>query len=198
MTTYTWTGQNADAEEFQDGAGNTLTNGGGAASADVTYYVSTTGSNDNDGLTAGAPFATVAKALEVISLIKWGKWTPTIQLADGTSVGTAHIVCKNLELRLGIDRRLIADQQVVVLLECISLLGNFIHDDLSVENACGSLAKNPLVVLVALTIGLLVVYQGMVIHMLLFPKDGNPFQGGLDVLPVLIEVEVVSREFSAE
>lgn len=32
--------------------------------ADVTYYVATTGSNSNDGLTAGAPFLTIQKAVD--------------------------------------------------------------------------------------------------------------------------------------
>ena len=71
-------------------------------------------------------------------------------------------------------------------------MGNLVHNDLPVENTGGPLAKYPLVILVAFAIGLLVVYQSMVIHVLFFPQDGYPFQRGLDVLAVLIEVQVVA------
>jgi len=53
--------------------------------ADRTYYVATTGSDSNDGLTAGAPFLTIQKALDVVSInIDSASYNVTIQLADGT------------------------------------------------------------------------------------------------------------------
>lgn len=53
--------------------------------ADRTYYVSATGDNSNDGLTAGTPLLTVQKAVEIIvSTLDLGGRTVTIQLANGT------------------------------------------------------------------------------------------------------------------
>lgn len=53
--------------------------------ANRTYYVSTTGSDANDGLTAGAPFLTIAKAFSTVaSRLDTASYTVTIQLADGT------------------------------------------------------------------------------------------------------------------
>jgi hypothetical protein len=54
-------------------------------SADRTYYVATTGSDSNSGLTSGAPFLTVQKALDVVAgNIDLNGYTVTIQIADGT------------------------------------------------------------------------------------------------------------------
>jgi hypothetical protein len=60
--------------------------------ANRTYYVATTGSNSNDGLTVGNPFLTVAKAFEVIATIDFNGFTVTIQLAAGTySMGAVAV-----------------------------------------------------------------------------------------------------------
>jgi len=53
--------------------------------ADRTYYVATTGDDGNDGLTVGAAFLTLQKALDVVSTnIDSASFDVTIQLADGT------------------------------------------------------------------------------------------------------------------
>lgn len=52
-----------------------------------TYYVATTGSDSNDGLTVGTPFLTIQKAIDVVGLIDIGANSVTIQLADGTYSG---------------------------------------------------------------------------------------------------------------
>lgn len=53
--------------------------------ADRTYYVASTGSNSNNGLTAGMPFATIQYAVDfVANNIDLGGRTVIIQLADGT------------------------------------------------------------------------------------------------------------------
>jgi hypothetical protein len=68
-----------------------------------TYYVATTGSNLNDGLTAGTPFLTIQKAVDVVAAIDKSIYTVVIQLADGTyaesvnllaGVGSATVVIK--------------------------------------------------------------------------------------------------------
>ena len=53
--------------------------------ADRTYYVATTGSDGNNGLTVGTPFLTIQKAADVIAAtLDIGINSVTIQLADGT------------------------------------------------------------------------------------------------------------------
>lgn len=49
-----------------------------------TYYVATTGSDSNDGLSAGAPFLTIQKAVDVVCSIDGGVQAVTISVADGT------------------------------------------------------------------------------------------------------------------
>lgn len=61
--------------------------------ANRTYYVSTTGSDSNNGLSSGAPFLTVAKALSVIlGTLDVSGFTVTIQLADGTYSVTSIVI----------------------------------------------------------------------------------------------------------
>lgn len=61
--------------------------------ASRTYYVSTTGSDSNDGLAIGTPFATIAKALTVISAtIDTAGFAVTIQLADGTYTNSVGVI----------------------------------------------------------------------------------------------------------
>jgi hypothetical protein len=51
----------------------------------VTYFVSPTGSDSNNGLTSGTPFLTIQHAYNVIAgTLDFGGQTVTIQLADGT------------------------------------------------------------------------------------------------------------------
>lgn len=52
-----------------------------ATTANLTYYISTTGNDDNNGLTVDTPFATIAKALSLIPPIV--DHVVTINLADG-------------------------------------------------------------------------------------------------------------------
>lgn len=49
-----------------------------------TYYVSTTGNNANNGLTAGTPFQTIQHAVNVVQNLDLGTHNVIIQLADGS------------------------------------------------------------------------------------------------------------------
>lgn len=52
--------------------------------ANRTYFVATTGSDSNDGLTVGAPFLTIQKAVDVAAALDASIYNVTIQCADGT------------------------------------------------------------------------------------------------------------------
>ena len=73
--------------------------GGGAGrellTADRTYYVATTGSDANDGLTVGNPFLTIQKAIDVGASLDAGIYQITIQIADGTYNITTPIELKD-------------------------------------------------------------------------------------------------------
>lgn len=62
--------------------------------AGITLFVSTTGSDtNNDGLTAGSPFATIQQAVNTHFFdIDHNNQGPTIQLADGTYIETVSLV----------------------------------------------------------------------------------------------------------
>jgi hypothetical protein len=52
---------------------------------DTTYYVATTGNDNNNGLTIGTPFATIQHAIDVVSdTLDLQNYLVTIQVADGT------------------------------------------------------------------------------------------------------------------
>jgi hypothetical protein len=55
--------------------------------ADRTYYVRTTGSDSNDGLSSGAAFLTIQKALNVCKTIDFSGYTVTIDVGSGTFSG---------------------------------------------------------------------------------------------------------------
>lgn len=60
--------------------------------ADRTYYVATTGSDSNNGLTVGTPFLTIQKAVDVVcGTLDIGINAVTIQLADGTYTAGAIV-----------------------------------------------------------------------------------------------------------
>ncbi|HYT42277.1 MAG TPA: hypothetical protein VEP90_08015, partial [Methylomirabilota bacterium] len=62
-------------------------------STDRTYFVSTTGNNNNDGLTVGTPFLTIGKAVSIIGQnLDINGHNVTVQLADGTYNETVSLI----------------------------------------------------------------------------------------------------------
>lgn len=78
---------------------NIGTGGGGGGrdtlTADRNYYVSTTGSDSNDGLTIGTPFLTIQKAIDTIAMLDLSIYDAIVNLADGTYNVLAPIVLKD-------------------------------------------------------------------------------------------------------
>ena len=67
-----------------------------------------------------------------------------VELADGATVRTFDVVGKNFELRFGVDGRFVAEQNVVVLLECVGFLRLFFDKDFAIKNTCRRSPKIPL------------------------------------------------------
>lgn len=59
--------------------------------ASRTYYVATTGSDSNDGLTSGTAFLTTQKAVNVVLGLDLSTYNVTIQVADGTYTGSTSV-----------------------------------------------------------------------------------------------------------
>lgn len=79
--------QGPPGENGADGADGTS----GAAIPPVNYYVNaSSGSNSNDGLSSGAAFATIAKAISMLPAIMLGPCT--INLANGTTYDPIKVV----------------------------------------------------------------------------------------------------------
>jgi hypothetical protein len=83
---------------YQRADGTALVGGGGGGvnarellTAVRTYYVSTSGSDANDGRSPGAPFATLQKAIDTVASLDLGVHNATIELAAGAYTAGAAL-----------------------------------------------------------------------------------------------------------
>src|SRR5262249_45848349 len=72
-----------------------------------------------------------------------------IELANARSVRALDIIGVNLQLRLGVDHCIVRQQQRLVGLACVRLLGILVDVNLAVEDAAGPAIKDALVKLMA-------------------------------------------------
>src|SRR5689334_12289734 len=72
-----------------------------------------------------------------------------VQLPDGRAVRAAHVVRPDLQFGLGVDHRIVGENQVLVGLLRVGLLCVFADDDAAVEHGRGTPVQNTLVQLVA-------------------------------------------------
>ena len=89
-----------------------------------------------------------------------------VELADGGAVAALDVVGEDLELRLGVDLRVVGQQQVLVHLLRVALLRVRAHEHLAVEDAGGALVEDALVELAAGAARLAVVDGGVVVDVL--------------------------------
>jgi hypothetical protein len=89
-----------------------------------------------------------------------------LDLTDGCSVGTLHVVGIDFELRLGIDLGIVRKQQVPVRLLGIRLLRVFVHHDATMEDSMRMSVENTVVELTAAAMRTGVLDMHVVIKML--------------------------------
>jgi len=82
------------------------------------------------------------------------------------AVAAFYVVGEDLEFGFGVDGRLFADNEVIVLLEGVCFLCGSFHAHLSVEDAGGLFEQDPFIEFVAKAVGLLVMDQGVVVYQL--------------------------------
>lgn len=86
---YTWIIDGDTSQWVELGPVAAASNQREVLTADRTYYVSTTGSDSNNGLGSGpgAAFLTIQRAVDAVYLLDLGIHNATIQIADGTYTG---------------------------------------------------------------------------------------------------------------
>ena len=89
-----------------------------------------------------------------------------IKPAHCGAVTALDVIRVNLQFRFGIDLCVAREQQVCIGLVGLGLLGLFMYDNLAVKHGARVSVHNAPVVFVADRMGLFVLYQGVVVHML--------------------------------
>ncbi len=119
-------------------------------------------------------------------------------LADGRAVRALHVVGVNFELRLGVDLRVVGEQQVAIGLLGVGLLRVFVDDDASVKNAVGMIVENAVVELTAAAVRAGVLDQHVVIEMLAAVADEQAIDQALSAFTGQHRMHVVAHQSSAE
>ena len=121
-----------------------------------------------------------------------------IELPDRRAVGTLDVVGENLELRLGVDRRVVGEEQYLVRLLGVGLLGVFADKNLAVEDAVRSAIEDTLVEFMARAIRLGVIDDGEVIEVLLAVREVEAVDSRFSVLAVEADADLVAHQGAAE
>jgi hypothetical protein len=114
LVTGTFGGILSDADNNIQTAMETLDKGRPFLTAARTYYVSPTGNDGNDGLTAATPFLTIQKAFDTASALDFKGYTVTIQLADGTYTSGLNIAQSHIGGQLIIQGNATTPSNVVI------------------------------------------------------------------------------------
>ncbi len=117
-----------------------------------------------------------------------------VEPADRRAVRAFHVVGKDLELRLGIDLRLGAEQQVAARLRRVRLLRVRVHEDLAVEHRVRGAADDALVKLAAHPVRLPVIDRRVRVGKLALADHREPVDRAARALRRLRDGEVVARK----
>ena len=90
-----------------------------------------------------------------------------IDLPDGCAVGALHIVGVDLQLGLGINLRVIGEEQVAVGLLGIGFLRIFVNDDSAVKNTVRVVIEDAVIELAAIAVRAGMLDQHVIVYMLM-------------------------------
>ena len=121
-----------------------------------------------------------------------------VELADRRPVRALHVVGEDLQLRLGVDQRVVREQQRAVGLFRVGLLRVLAHDDLAVEHRPGTPAENALVDFVARAVGAGVIDGRVVVDQAVAVGEIQPVQRHLGAFAVERRQHVVANQLAAE
>ena len=106
-----------------------------------------------------------------------------IHLADRRPVGALHVVGINLELRLRVRRRIVAEQQVFVGLLGVGFLRAGLHEDAAVKDTARLVIKYAVEIFVAVAVRCGVLDNHVVIGQLLPAQHVQPIENTLNAWP---------------
>ena len=113
-------------------------------------------------------------------------------------MGALHVVGINFQLRLGVDLRIVGQQQVAIGLLGIGLLRVLVHHDAAVEHAMRVVVENAVVKLPAGTMRAGVLHQHVIIEMLPAGADKEPINQALAAFAGEHRMHIVAHECAAQ
>ena len=117
-----------------------------------------------------------------------------IEPADGGAMGALDVIGIDFQLRLGIHRCLFGEQEVLVGLLGVGLLGGLEHVDAAVEDPLGTAVEDPVVIFVAQTPRLGVLHHHVVVGQLVAMGKVKPIEDTLGPFAGQLDPDVVARE----
>ncbi len=117
-----------------------------------------------------------------------------VQLPDRRAVRAFHVVRVNLQLRLGVHRRVLGEQQVFVRLLGVGLLRVGPHQDAAVENALRTPVQDAVVIFVAVAMRFGVLDDHVVVRQLVVPRQVKPVQHAFHAFVRQAGADVVARK----
>ena len=121
-----------------------------------------------------------------------------LDLADGGAVRALHVVGVDLQLRLGVDLRVVGKQQVAVGLLGVGLLRVLVHDDAAVKDAVRLAIENPVVELPAAAVRAGMLHQHVVVQVLAAIADEETVDQALSPFACQHRVHVVAHQRPAQ
>ena len=121
-----------------------------------------------------------------------------VELADGRAVRAFHVVGEDFQLRLGVDGGVGREQQSLVGLLGVGLLGVGMNEDFAVEDAVGSAVEDGLVQLVAIAVRLGVVDARVIVDELPAAGHREAVEDALAAFGAEDGVDVVADEGAAQ
>src|SRR5262249_18120411 len=121
-----------------------------------------------------------------------------LDLADGGAVSALHVVGVDLELGLGVDLRVVGEQQVAVGLLGVGLLRVRVNDDAPVEDAVGALVEDAVIKLAAAAVRAGMLDEHVVVHVLGAAPDEEAVDEALAAFPREHRMNVIANQAAAQ